>query len=81
MKGWYNVKKLLTLLAITGMFALGCGPSTPTTPPKGRPAPKMDGGAPKMETPKTEGEKKDHAAPKMDDKDKKEKDEKKKDKL
>jgi hypothetical protein len=28
----------------------------------------MDGGAPKMETPKMEGEKKDHVPPKMEEK-------------
>jgi hypothetical protein len=29
-KGWSNVKKLLAMLVIGGLFALGCSPSTPS---------------------------------------------------
>jgi hypothetical protein len=66
------MRKLLALLIIGGLFAVGCSPSTPTG--KGAPAPtkpkmdsekpKMDAEKPKMEEPKKEEPKKDE--PKKD---------------
>ena len=49
------MKKLLVLAVAGGLFALGCGPTTPskTTPPKGPPM--SPSAPPKMGPPKGEG--------------------------